>query len=64
MIFSVYPEIGGRGNNVRCLALMPWLARFEIYLFERALVDWQAVSKTVPADVFLAALLAYRGMFR
>ena len=31
---------------------------------ERAFVDWQAVSKTVPADVFLAALLAYRGMCR
>ena len=31
---------------------------------EQAFIDWQAVSKTVPADVFLAALLVYRGMCR
>jgi len=31
---------------------------------EQAFIDWQTVSKTIPADVFLAALLAYRGMCR
>ena len=35
-----------------------------VELAERAFVNWQGVRKTIPADVFLAALLAYRGMCR
>lgn len=31
---------------------------------EQAFADWQTIRKTIPADVFLAALLAFRGMCR
>jgi len=33
-------------------------------LAEQAFIDWQTIRRTIPADVFLAALLAQRGMCR
>lgn len=33
-------------------------------LAEQAFVNWRTIRRTIPADVFLAALLAYRGMCR
>jgi len=35
-----------------------------VELAEQAFVDWQTVRRSVAADVFLAALLAKRGMCR
>jgi uncharacterized protein (UPF0332 family) len=35
-----------------------------VALSEKAFVNWRAVRKTIPADVFVTALLANRGMCR
>jgi hypothetical protein len=35
-----------------------------VEIAERAFASWQTVRKTVPADVFLVALLAHKGMCR
>jgi hypothetical protein len=35
-----------------------------VQLAEQAFLDWKTVRKSIPADVFLAALLANRGMCR